>query len=162
MIKDSNGTIRTQEEEVLGMWKDFFQDLLNREDRNDEQEREQVHAIDIEIEEPTLDGVKRAIQKLKNNKTPGIDNISAELLKNGGQTLEFQMHRLILKIWRKEEIPMDWDTGIIIPVHKKGDKSVCGNYRGITMLSVCYKVLTIIIKEKLEPYIVYDAKVRRR
>ena len=50
-------------------------------------------------------------------------------------------------------MPGAWDTGNIIPVHKKGDRTVCSNYRGITLLPVCYKVLALIIKEKLEPYV---------
>ena len=50
-------------------------------------------------------------------------------------------------------MPGAWDIGNIIPIHKKGDKTVCSNYRGIALLPVCYKVLALIIKEKLEPYI---------
>ena len=44
-------------------------------------------APEIEIDEPTILVVKNAIQNLKNNEAPGLDNISAELLKNGGDTL---------------------------------------------------------------------------
>ena len=137
----------------MEIWKEFFYDLLNREERPDIIERAHIPELDMHIEEPTIDCVRKAIKSLKNNKAPGLDNISAELIKHGGEILEFQLFKLIIKIWRVEAIPNDWDTGNIIPVHKKGDRTVCANYRGIMLLPVCYKVLTIIIKEKLDPYI---------
>ena len=34
--------------------------------------------------------VSKAIRRLKNGKAAGIDGVSAELLKNGGQTASFQ------------------------------------------------------------------------
>ena len=91
---------------------------------------------------------KNAIQSLKNNKAPGLDNISAELLKNGGDTLHKKLFELILIIWRREEKPTAWETGNIIPVHKKGDKTSCSYYRGITLLPTYYKILAKVIKDK--------------
>ena len=153
IVRGTDGSVKIQEQQVLEIWKEFFYDLLNREERPDIIESAHIPEVDMHIEEPTIDCVRKAIKSLKNNKAPGLDNISAGLIKHGGEILEFQLFKLIIKIWRVEEIPNDWDTENIIPVHKKGDKTVCANYRGITLLPVCYKMLTIIIKEKLEIYI---------
>ena len=102
---------------------------------------------------PTFDSVEW-IPNFKGSQRGCVLKASnTELLKYGGEVLEYQIFKLIIKLWREEEIPNEWDTGNIIPIHKKGDKTVCSNYRGITLLSVCYKVFTMIIKEKLEPYI---------
>jgi hypothetical protein len=49
--------------------------------------------------------VEIAIGKLKSYKSPGTDNIPAELIKAGGETLYSEIHRLICCIWNKEELP---------------------------------------------------------
>jgi hypothetical protein len=37
-------------------------------------------------------------------------------------------------IWNKEELPDQWTESIIVPVHKKSDKTDCSNYRGLSLL----------------------------
>ncbi|TWW65163.1 hypothetical protein D4764_21G0000630 [Takifugu flavidus] len=33
-------------------------------------------------------------------------------------------------------VPLDWQTGVVVPLFKKGDRRVCSNFRGITLLSL--------------------------
>lgn len=49
-------------------------------------------------------------------------------------------------------MPEEWKEGIIIPIHKKGDRKQCTNYRGITLLNTTYKVLSNILLERTKPY----------
>jgi sorting nexin-29 len=101
---------------------------------------------------PTSDEVKNAIQKLKDNKAPGIDLIQAELIKKASPDFIEYMHQLIIKIWTTETIPEDWNWSIICPIHKKGDKTICSNYRGISLLCVAYKIFSNILFNRLMPY----------
>ena len=68
-----------------------------------------------------------AIEKLKSHKSSGIDQIPAEMIKEGGRTIRDEIHELIISIWNKEELPEEWKESIIIPICKKGDKTDYSN-----------------------------------
>ena len=55
------------------------------------------------------------------------------------------IHKLIIYIWNKEELPEEWKESIIVPIYKKGDKTDFNNYRGILLLSTTYKMLSNIL-----------------
>jgi len=93
-----------------------------------------------------------AIGKLKNYKSPGIDQIPAELIKAGGRTICSAIHKVIISIWNKEELPEEWKESIIVPICKKRDKTDCNNYRGISLLPTTYKILSNILLSRLIPY----------
>jgi hypothetical protein len=67
--------------------------------------------------------VEPAIGKLISYKSLGTDQILAKLIKAGGEMLCSEIHKLICSIWNKEESPQQWKESIIIPIHKKGDKT---------------------------------------
>ena len=50
------------------------------------------------------------------------------------------------KIIDKNQMSQEWETGMVINVHKKGTKSKCENYRGISLLPTAYKLFATIIK----------------
>jgi len=112
---------------------------------------QEVHTIEnnTEIELPTYKEVSNIINKVKRNKAPGTNNIPAELVKYGGYILKYGMYNLILLIWSKEQLPMEWLQGIIRPIYKKGEKTICSNYRPITLLNIAYKIFTIILNNRL-------------
>jgi hypothetical protein len=89
--------------------------------------------------------VEISIAKPKKYKSPGSDQISAELYQTGGETLVSVIHKLITSIWNKEEMPDQLKESIIVPIHKTGDKTDCNNYRGISLLSTSYKILSNIL-----------------
>ena len=81
-----------------------------------------------------------------------FDEIPAELIKAGGGTICGEIHKLITSIWKKEKLPEEWKESIIVPIHKKGDKTDCNNYRGISLLPTTYKILSNILLSRLTPY----------
>jgi hypothetical protein len=60
--------------------------------------------------------------------------------------------QLIMLIWNTEELPHQWKESIVVPIHKKDDKADCSNYRGISLLSTSYKILSNILLSGLIPY----------
>jgi sorting nexin-29 len=49
-------------------------------------------------------------------------------------------------------MPEEWSIAVLCPIHKKGNKSDCENYRGIALLGVMYKLMSAIVAKKLTDY----------
>jgi hypothetical protein len=111
-----------------------------------------IHMAEPLMPEPSLVKVELAIGKLKRFKSPGTDQILAELSKAGRETCS-KIHKLIHSIWNKEKLAQQWKESIIVPTHKKGDKTDCSNYQGISLLSTAYKILSIILLARLTLYV---------
>jgi len=67
------------------IWKECFDELLNAENPEVKMNINDKQVNMDEISEPTIEEVKEAIKKLKNNKAAGSDGIQPELLKYGGK-----------------------------------------------------------------------------
>jgi hypothetical protein len=104
------------------------------------------------VPEPSLVEVETVIGKLVSYKSPGTDQIPAELTKAGGEMLCSKIHKLTCSIWNREELPQQWKESIIVPIHKKGDKTDCNNYCRIYLLSTAYKISSNILLVRLTPY----------
>ena len=94
---------------------------------------------------PSAFEVEMAVEKLKSHKSPGTDQIPAELIKAGGRTIRYEIHKLIISIWNSEEFPKEWNESIILTIYNKGDKIYYSNYRGLLLLPTRYKVLSNIL-----------------
>ena len=101
------------------------------------------------VEEITLEEIRRNIGRLKNRKAPGVCGISGEMLKAGGDIVVEWMHKIVNTAWRSGKVPGDWRKALVIPVHKKGSKLICKNYRGISLLSIPGKVYAKILDQKM-------------
>jgi len=112
----------------------------------------EIHTAEPQVPEPSAAEVELAIGKIKSHKSPGIDQIPAELFKAGGRIICLEIHKLITSIWKKKKLPEGCKESIIIPIHKKGDKTDCNNYRSISLLPTTYKILSNILLSRLIPY----------
>ena len=69
------------------------------------------------MSEPSAFAFELVIEKLKRHKLPGTDHISTELIKAGGRTIRSEIHKLIISIWSKEQLPEEWKESIIVPIY---------------------------------------------
>ena len=143
MFADSHG--------IVARWRKYLSQLFNVHGVKDAQQAE-IHTAEPLVPEPSASEVELAIDKLKSHKSPGIDQIPAELIKAGGRTIYLEIHKLIISIWKKEKLPEEWKESIIVPNHKKGDKTDCNNYRGTSLLPTTYKILSKMLLSTLIPF----------
>lgn len=71
--------------------------------------------------------------KLKNGKSTEPDNIPAGTPKADLDSLVSILYPLFQKMWEEETIQEGWKEGYLIKLPKKGNLSICNNYRGITL-----------------------------
>jgi hypothetical protein len=132
MVKDEKGDLVADCHSILTRWRNYFSKLLNAHGDNDVRQTE-IHTAEPLAPKHTAFEVKMSAGKLKRHKSPGIDQIPAELIKAGGSTVCSEIHKLISSIWNNEELPERWKELLIPPIYKKGDKIDCSNYRGISL-----------------------------
>ena len=103
---------------------------------------------------PSLEEIEEAIRRMKGGKAPGIDDISADIIKAGGRLLSTRLHKLFVEIWEQEETIDDWSTALIIRLFKnKGDKRNCGNYHRISLLPVARKIFSRLILNRVQNHL---------
>ena len=147
-------------EKVSNRWKEHFSELLNRKSQVDPAAIERIQQrpkVDSLNDLPTLEEVQTSISKLNLGKAAGKDGLFSEIFCFGGDHIAVVMHAVISDVWEKGEVPKDWRDAIMIPLYKgkgAGKGEVCGNYRGITLLSSAEKMLAGILLSRLNAEIV--------
>ena len=136
---------------IVARWGKYFSQIFNVHGVKDVRQAE-INTAEPLVPEPSAAELELAIGKLKSHKSPGIDQIPAELFNAGCSKICLEIYELITSIRRKEKLPEEWKESIIVPIHKKGDKTDCNNYRGISYWSTTYKILSNILLSRLIPY----------
>jgi hypothetical protein len=153
LVKDENGDLLADSHIIFNRWKNCFSQLLNVLNNRDVRQTE-VHTPEPLVSDPSRLGVENAIAKLTKFKSQGRGQIPAELIQTGGEMLLFSVQKLINSIWNEEELHDDWKESITVPGHEKCGKTDCNNYRGMTLLSTSYQMLSNILLSRLSPYVV--------
>ena len=152
-IQDKNGNTLTTPEQQNQRWIEHFREVLNQPSPtiliNLDQEVPQ-QLLDISTDDFNNAEIGRAIMKLKNSKAASEDQITAEMLKYGGKTFIQALGKLLNSCWQEEHLPSDWGNGVIVKIPKKGNLVNCNNWRGITILSILGKVLSILLLDRLK------------
>ena len=145
LVKDKEGS--------LNHWQGYFSELLSRDSRVTP---DTIYGIPqtpnrTEFNKlPFLEEVHKAIVQMK-NKASGSDGIPSKIYKHGGEILTLHVYHLFLKIWNTEEICQDLKDVMVVTIFKEGDRADCGNFRGISLLTVAGKILTKVLLNRLQP-----------
>ena len=82
-----------------------------------------------------------AVKHAPRGKASGPDGLFAEMFKLAPELSSEILTHLLAACGRTSRIPQDWNRATLIPFFKKGNPRDPGNYRPISLLSHCRKIL---------------------
>ena len=89
------------------------------------------------------------IRNLNIGKACGPDGISAHMLLICDETISIPLKIIFESIFSTGIYPELWKSANVSPIHKKSDKQLINNYRPISLLPICSKLLEKIIFNQL-------------
>lgn len=147
---DNDGIRIENLEARLMKWSDYFKELYNQKyDTN-------IIAINFNIINADLPNNEPLAQEEIHKASMQMNNY---LMLKAGEDHTFQISNSSFnKIWSEKKVPKEWAEDFIIPLHKKGSKNKCKNYRDAPspltntllkpylpiLLSVPSKILSIV------------------
>ena len=157
LLSSDGKTMLTEDKQILERWVEHYSEVLNR---NSNVNFDTIHALpqrkvlsDIDVP-PSFSEVLDASRKLCKGKRSGKDGIPPEVFLSGGPYLIKKLTKLLVEIWKKGEVPQDFKDASIVSLFKnKGKRSLCDNYRGISLLSVAGKILARVILSRLNHHL---------
>nr|VZI48245.1 unnamed protein product [Spirometra erinaceieuropaei] len=146
-------TLLTEKTQILQRWAEHFRGVLNRPSAISDVAIERLPQVETNVDfdlPPSLQETIRAVQQLSSGKAPGSDAIPAEVYKHGGLQLMHHLTALFQEMWRQGEVPQDVKDAAIVHLYKrKGNRQVCDNHRGISLLNIARKIFARILLNRL-------------
>ena len=114
------------------------------------------HILDNKFsEKEVMDGIR----KLKSGKASGCDAISNDIIKVSAVIILPTLCHIFNKLLELGHYPIQWATGLIMPMHKSGEFNDPNNYRGITINSCLSKLFTLLLNERLTHFCDLNATI---
>ena len=119
---------------------------------------ENNNANDIEfqdIQDNELDSkiteqeIRQAVFNQKSGKSPGPDELTAELIKASYDIISPHLTSILNRLFDNSEYPESWGLGYIVPIYKGGDSKLAQNYRGITLNNILAKIYSQVLLNRL-------------
>ena len=137
----------------MNEWRTYFENLLNFKSHiSQDYEAIPLTLEDLPIHQgpTTTEEVEQAIKQQKNGKFSGLDYaITSDVFKYGGKWITNQLRDICNDIYENQQTPTQFNTNIIIPIPKKGNKTLMTNDRGISLMSVAAKTYNRILLNRI-------------
>ena len=145
-------TIITDKPAILNRWADHFSAVNNISADIKAEAIARLPQVETNTDldrPPSEEEVKKAIKQLSTEKAPGADAIHADVHKHGDDTLLQKLTDLFCLMWDEEVVPQQLKDASIIRLYKKGNRQLCDNYRGISLLAIAGQILARVLLNRL-------------
>ena len=93
--------------------------------------------------------VYKYLKKVKAKKAPGPDAISGHILKNCASVLSSPLAMLFNISYQTGDLPEDWKSAYVVPIHKSDKKDDIENYRPVSLTSLVMKIFEKCLRDIL-------------
>ena len=150
-VLDSTNNLIFEPHRIASTFNDYFTSVFTQENTDTLPQVEPMldpsdEIADIEFSEEDVDTL---LTKLKDNKSPGVDNIHPAMLKNLHSELKKPLYLLFRKSLDEGTVPNDWKMANVAPIHKKGNKKLTSNFRPVSLTSMVGKLLERLINQAI-------------
>ena len=147
-------------EEIKNVHLQWYKELLTTSKGETEEEIEAEHIVHqlwksiqvIAEGQPPIETSEEEVSKIINNldvkKAKDSENWSNRIIKEGGVEMMTSIKKIINKVDEEREIPEAWQEMDIKVTHKKGDKTLMSNKRGLFLTNNISKIYERVIKER--------------
>jgi ribonuclease P/MRP protein subunit RPP40 len=108
------------------------------------------------------DDILKKLSILKVDKSPGLDNIHPRVLKEIKDVITQPLKIIFDKSINSGTLPLDWKSGVVTAIYKKGAKTDVGNYRPVTLTSIPCKIMESIIRDHIMNYLTINKLISNK
>ena len=110
-IKDRNGMVLTEPEDIKKRWQQYTKDMYKKDLHNADNDDGVITHLEPDILECE---VKWALESITTNKTSGGDGIPVELFQILKDDAVKVLHSICQQIWKIQQWPQDWKRSVFI------------------------------------------------
>jgi len=149
-LKKDDGSIATKPEDKAEELNRFFASVFTDEDRNHipTPKPEQMTSV-LESIVITDKDIEQEIRGLKPGKSAGPDGIHPKVLIEVSEQISLPLKLIFQKSLHEGVVPQAWKEAEVVPIFKKGQRDNPGNYRPVSLTSVCCKMLERIVRRAI-------------
>lgn len=167
-LQNKEGNLITNPDKIKERYVEYYQDLLHPREPDIEavETIKQAHKeFELNMQIKKYDGddintpfseneLEKAMKKLKDNKCPGHDGVTNEVLKAGGNQMKKSILKMMNWLWQHEVIPSEFKNLDIKSIYKgKGQTSDLKNHRGVCIGVALHKLYETMIDTRSSPII---------
>jgi len=93
------------------------------------------------------------LENLDESKSCGADNLHPLILKKCASAFAIPLTLIFKESFDSSQLPVQFRSANVTPLYKKGDKTLAGNYRPVSLTSIPCKIMESIIRIELERFL---------
>ncbi|KAL3686361.1 hypothetical protein R1sor_008935 [Riccia sorocarpa] len=161
-LEAPDGTIKDEPRDIQRIIKTHYEELFREESTSEAALQDRRAALQLlqqriseqqknELEEEPLTAeVEANIAGMQDEKAPGIDGLTVEVVRKLWWKVKNNCMAMVITFWRKKEISERDTRGVIKLLPKSENRKLIKNWRPITLMTFTYKLVSRIMATRIK------------